>query len=179
MRLFGIPKREEGEPLEAPEPQTQDSARSARSGESPSQSSNGGDNQSFGQMKLVIKNTFIGGYEENQDEDPPRTLARSASDSKLDCTSSASSVLFWYPQHPGLDFSPDTCQPDFIELLTCARDMKKGGREGETGREGQRGREGERERGRDGIGREEERERGEEDRGGRREGGGRRREGER
>ncbi|CAE7708709.1 unnamed protein product [Symbiodinium pilosum] len=99
MRLFGIEKREDAGPqTEAEAPQ---SARSARSGESPSQSSNGGDSQSFGQMKLVIKNTFIGGYEENADDDPPRTLARSASDSKLDCTSSASSVLFWYPQRGG------------------------------------------------------------------------------
>jgi len=96
MRLFGVPKREESEPVEA-EPQL-DSARSVGSGESPAQSSKNSDNASFGQMKLVIKNTFIGGYEEDPEDDPPRTLARSASDSKLDCTSSASSVLFWYPQ---------------------------------------------------------------------------------
>mmetsp|Transcript_62530 Transcript_62530/g.146646 ORF Transcript_62530/g.146646 Transcript_62530/m.146646 type:complete len:517 (-) Transcript_62530:102-1652(-) len=100
MRLFGIPKRqaEDGEPLEADvQEQEQESVRSAHSG---SQSSNGGD-RSFGQMKLVIKNTFIGGYEESADDDPPKTLARSASDSKLDCQSSASSVLFWYPQRGG------------------------------------------------------------------------------
>ncbi|OLP86675.1 hypothetical protein AK812_SmicGene32201 [Symbiodinium microadriaticum] len=97
MRLFGVPKREENEPVEAEAPQL-DSARSVGSGESPAQSSKNSDNASFGQMKLVIKNTFIGGYDEEPDEDPPRTLARSASDSKLDCTSSASSVLFWYPQ---------------------------------------------------------------------------------
>ncbi|CAE6946777.1 unnamed protein product [Symbiodinium sp. CCMP2592] len=97
MRLFGVPKREESEPVEAEAPQL-DSARSVGSGESPAQSSKNSDNASFGQMKLVIKNTFIGGYEEDPEDDPPRTLARSASDSKLDCTSSASSVLFWYPQ---------------------------------------------------------------------------------
>ena len=74
-------------------------------------------------MTSVPWDPVSGGYEENADDDPPRTLARSASDStsaasrcvvmfagplnrpeagKLDCTSSASSVLFWYPQLLGL-----------------------------------------------------------------------------
>ncbi|CAJ1362003.1 unnamed protein product, partial [Effrenium voratum] len=90
MKLFGIPKREDGQALEE-EPQ---SHRSAGSGDSRGSSNS----PSYGQMKLVIKNTFIGGYDEQQEEDPPKTLARSASDSKLDCQSSASSVVFWYPQ---------------------------------------------------------------------------------
>ncbi|CAJ1404440.1 unnamed protein product [Effrenium voratum] len=93
MKLFGIPKREDGQALEE-EPQ---SHRSAGSGDSRGSSNS----PSYGQMKLVIKNTFIGGYDEQQEEDPPKTLARSASDSKLDCQSSASSVVFWYPQRGG------------------------------------------------------------------------------
>lgn len=89
MKLFGTPNRED-QALEANTP------RSGSGGSQTSKTSN--DSPSFGQMKLVIKNTFIGGYDEAVDDDPPRTLARSASDSKLDCQSSASSVVFWYPQ---------------------------------------------------------------------------------
>lgn len=93
MKLFGIPpKREEPEPGSAP-----NSARSNASGGSLTSN----DSPSFGKMKLVIKNTFIGGFDEPLDDDPPRTLARSASDSKLDCQSSTSSVVFWYPQRGG------------------------------------------------------------------------------
>eukprot|EP00438_Fugacium_kawagutii_P024680 Skav230607 [mRNA] locus=scaffold168:402541:413172:- [translate_table: standard] len=95
-QLFGIPPKRE-DPAEQGEPQ---SARSNASGGSRSSA----DSPSFGKMKLVIKNTFIGGYDEDDaldDDHPPPTLARSASDSKLDCQSNTSSVVFWYPQRGG------------------------------------------------------------------------------